>query len=415
MRRDPFASLLLVLVLAACAADAERSSADQADAPDVPVSTRDPFDVPLAGLTKEDEVLFVEGDELFDLPLREADGLGPLYTRTSCGACHAEGARGPGLVQKMSVVESDGTTPAADQSKLPFGHTIHPLVAGGGRTPIVAPHGDATVKVSTRVGPPVLGRGYIEAIADEEIERVEREQAARTDGIHGRINRVVYASERNPDTSVHAHGPGDVVIGRFGLKARIGYLDDFTADALQGDMGITSLLRPTEVPNPDGLLDDAKPGIDLTIASVNKRAQYLRLIAIPRRGKSARGSALFEQVLCATCHVPAMQTRADYPIRVLAGVTAPVYSDLLLHDMGADLADGTGGTDGQATSREWRTAPLIGLRFLANYLHDSRAHSIDEAIRLHAGSGSQASPSVAAYLALPDADRQALVDFTSAL
>lgn len=415
MRRYPVVSLVLVLALAACRAASEASSAEEPAAVDPPVSTRDPFDVPLDGLTKDEELLFLEGDELFDLPLREADGLGPLFTRTSCGACHAEGGRGPGLVQKMSVVESDGTTPAVDQSKLPFGHTIHPLVAGGGKTPVVAPTGDPTVKVSTRVGPPVLGRGYMEAIADEEIERVAREQAARTDGIHGRINRVVYASERNPDTSVHGHGPGDVVIGRFGLKARIGYLDDFTADALQGDMGITSPLRPLEITNPDGLLDDAKPGVDLSIASVNKRAQYLRLIAIPRRGKDKRGEGLFEQVLCAACHVPAMQTSAAYPIRVLAGVSAPVYSDLLLHDMGDELADGTGGTDGQATSREWRTAPLIGLRFLKNYLHDSRAHSLDESIRLHAGRGSQASPSVAAYLALPDADRQALLDFVSAL
>ena len=92
-----------------------------------------------------------------------------------------------------------------------------------------------------------------------------------------------------------------------------------------------------------------------------------------------------------------------------------LHSDLLLHDMGTDLADGTGGIDGQATSREWRTAPLIGVRFLNNYLHDSRAHSIDEAFRLHAGPGSQATPSIAAYTALTDADRQALLRFVDAL
>lgn len=412
MRRDAIFGLLLVLAACESASDPPAAPEQLASAP---VSTRDPFDVAIEGITHDEALLFAVGDELFDLPLRTADGLGPLFTRTSCGACHAEGGRGPGLVQKMSVVETDGVTPAVDQSKLRFGHTVHPLVAGGGKTPIVAPEGDATVKISTRVGPPVLGRGYIEAIADSEIERVAAEQASRTDGIHGRINRVVYASERNPDTRVHGHGPGDVVIGRFGLKARIGYLDDFTADALQGDMGITSPLRPVEIPNPDGLLDDDKPGIDLSIESVNKRADYLRLIAIPRRGDDARGRALFDTALCSTCHVPAMQTRADYPIRVLAGVSAPVYSDLLLHDMGEELSDGTVGTDGTATAREWRTAPLIGLRFLKNYLHDSRAHSLDEAIRLHAGTGSQAAPSVASYLALTDADRQTLLDFVGSL
>jgi hypothetical protein len=45
---------------------------------------------------------------------RSADRLGPLYTRDNCGACHTDGARGPGFVQKMSVVEADGITAAAD-------------------------------------------------------------------------------------------------------------------------------------------------------------------------------------------------------------------------------------------------------------------------------------------------------------
>src|SRR5204862_462561 len=83
--------------------------------------------------------------------------------------------------------------------------------------------------------------------ADAEIERVAAEEAGRDDGTHGRINHVVYASESNPDTRYHRHAKGDVVIGRFGLKARIGTLDDFTADALQGDMGITNPLRPGEL------------------------------------------------------------------------------------------------------------------------------------------------------------------------
>jgi len=81
--------------------------------------TDDPFDIPADGLTDDERATFRDGDGLFDLALRPYDGLGPLYTRTSCGGCHAEGVRGPGLVQKMVVVEADGITPAADQSKLP--------------------------------------------------------------------------------------------------------------------------------------------------------------------------------------------------------------------------------------------------------------------------------------------------------
>src|SRR5690349_19672080 len=184
----------------------------------------DPFDVPIVGLSAAFEADFNDGDIAFSTPMRDADGLGPLYTRTACDACHATGVRGPGLVQKMSVVQADRITAADDQSELAYGHTVHPLTAGGGKTPIVPPH-DAHVLVTTRVGPPVLGRGYMEAVDDSEIERVEQEQAARTDAIHGRINHVTYASETSADERFHTHQKGDAVIGRFGLKARVPTLD----------------------------------------------------------------------------------------------------------------------------------------------------------------------------------------------
>jgi CxxC motif-containing protein (DUF1111 family) len=270
------------------------------------------------------------------------------------------------------------------------------------------------VKVTTRVGPPVIGRGYMEAVKDSEIERVAGEQSKRTDGIHGRINVVAYASEANPDTRFHTHQKGDLVIGRFGLKARVATLDDFTADALQGDMGITSPLRPDEFPNPDGLTDDRKVGIDVDIDSVNRRAMYLRLIAIPRRPTDIDvPRALFDAVKCSVCHVPTMRTRDDYPIAMLAGIDAPIFTDILLHDMGDSLADGM--TDGASQSRDWRTAPLIGLRFNRGFMHDGRAHTIDEAIRMHDGNGSEAAESVRLYGQLSDADRETLLSYVSAL
>jgi CxxC motif-containing protein (DUF1111 family) len=376
--------------------------------------TDDPFDVAIAGLSKDDQLAFVKGDNLFGLNLRDYDGLGPLYTRTACADCHAEGTRGPGSVQKMVVVQEDGWTRADDQSKLPYGFTVHPLLTAGATTPIVPPAGDPTVKVSSRLGPPVLGRGYMEAVLDSEIERVAAEQAARPDAIHGRVNHVVYASQPNPDTRFHAHQPGDVVIGRFGVKARIATLDDFTADALQGDMGITSPLRPTEFANPDGLTDDLHPGVDFTIDSVNGRTQYVRTIAIPRRVQGdPRGPQLFEQVQCSACHVPSLRTRPDYPITQLADIDAPIYTDLLLHDLGVERADGM--AEGEATSRDWRTAPLIGLRFNKQYLRDGSASTIEEAILAHGGTGSEAVASVAAFQALSPEDAALLVQFVSSL
>ncbi len=414
VRRARRASALLAAALGAAAvasACGVEGSSGAASATSLPARDR-----PIAGLTSEQTATFNDGNHLFDLALHEGDGLGPLYTRNNCSACHGGALRGPGAVEKMSVVAPDGLTPSPDQSSLPFGPTVHPLLAAGATTPIVPPADDPSVRVTVRVGPPVVGRGYMEAVEDSEIERMEAEQATRDDGIHGRVNRVVYASEANPDTRYHQHQKGDLVIGRFGLKARIATLDDFTADAAQGDMGITSPLRPTEIVNPDHLLDDDKPRVDVTAASINARADYMRLLAIPRAEPGpAEGKALFVGAKCAVCHAPALRTRADYPIAQLAGIDAEVYTDFLLHDMGEALSDSLEGADGTAHAREWRTAPLMGMSLLTTFLHDGRAKSLDEAIRLHGADGSEAAASAALYASLPPEQASLLVAFVRSL
>jgi CxxC motif-containing protein (DUF1111 family) len=396
---------LLLLAAGAC------SDGGAPPAPDAPSSTLvSASDVPIDGLSSEDIAKFNDGDALFDLPFRPADGLGPLYIRTACSACHAEGSRGPGLVQKMVVVEADGITPGADQSALAFGHTVRQGMAAGATTPIAPPQA-ANIKVTMRLGPPVLGRGYIEAVDEAELARLEAEQAARSDGIHGTIGRAPFASVPNPDSAFGSFQLGEVVTGRLGLKSRIATVDDFTADAFQGDMGLTTPMRPTELANPDGLADDRRAGIDLTQGHIDRIAFYLRRIAIPRRiGLTEQGAALFEQAACAVCHVPSLRTRASYPIAVLAGIDAPIYSDLLLHDMGAALADGM--TDGGASATAWRTAPLIGLRFQSTYLHDGRALSVTDAVLAHDG---EARCAARAFAALSDADQRALIEFVEAL
>ncbi len=399
---------LLMLAAAACGSPGSTAASDAA--PDTPSTLIHASDVPIDGLPGDDVARFDDGDALFGLPFRPADGLGPLFIRTSCDACHREGARGPGLVQKLALVEADGVTPAADQSALPWGHTERPGLAAGATTPI-APPAVPGVKVTIRIGPPVFGRGYLEAVDDAELLRVEAEQAARGDAIHGRANRTTFESLPNPDPTFGGQQTGQAVIGRFGLKARIATLDDFTADAFQGDMGLTTPMRPAELANPDGLTDDLRPGVDLAQDHIDRIAFYLRRIAIPRRvGLTERGAALFAQTQCAACHVPALRTRADYPISQLAGIDAPIYSDLLLHDMGAALADGL--TDGSATSPAWRTAPLIGLRFAASYLHDGRAATVTDAVLAHGG---EAAASRTAFEALSPDDQRSLIDFVSAL
>jgi len=85
------------------------------------------------------------------------------------------------------------------------------------------------------------------------------------------------------------------------------------------------------------------------------------------------------------------------------------YTDLLLHDMGPGLADIC---LGQARRAEFRTEPLMGLRFKTTFLHDGRAPTIAAAIRLHAGEAARARNR---FLALSWLERSALVGFLHGL
>ena len=372
------------------------------------------LDVPIDGLPESLVQRFEDGKERFQHVFEASEGLGPVFINHACASCHEHAGKGPGAATKMVKVTDDGATPADDQSAFLHGHTLRPHVAGPGTLGIEVPSKVPNVKMTQRIGPAVFGRGYMEAVADAEIERVAAAQAQRTDGISGRINRVAWGSERNPGQRIHDHRPGATgLIGRFGLKAQVATIDDFTAGAFLLDMGLTSPLRPAELPNPDDLADDDRVGVDVSAEVVNVVSDYARLLRLPPRGPlNARGQAAFEAALCHVCHVPSLRTREDYPIAALAGIDAPLYTDLLVHDMGVALSDGL--QEGDASWREWRTAPLVGLRFFAarGYLHDGRAPTVADAIEAHDG---EAAGSRAAYRALSDADRAALLELVSAL
>jgi CxxC motif-containing protein (DUF1111 family) len=368
----------------------------------------DPSDAPLADLSDAWLERFADGDALFEHPMREGDGLGPVYIRHACASCHADDAKGPGSVTKLVLVEADGVTPAADQSGLRWGQTVRPRVAAGATTPVDAPD-RPDLRTSRRIGPAVFGRGYIEAVADAEIERIAAAQTERDDGISGRIHRVPYDSEVPSDPAFGPWAPGDTgLIGRFGVKARLATLEEFAADAAQGDMSLTSPMRASELPNPDGLLDDERPGVDLDEDEVRLLADYVRLLAIPARpALDPEGARLFTETRCDGCHVPSLRTRADYPIEPLADVDAPIYSDLLLHDMGVGLTDWR--PEGDAAPQEWRTAPLVG------YLHDGRATTLRDAVLLHRSDGSEANDSIDRFERLSPDDQERLLAFVADL
>jgi CxxC motif-containing protein (DUF1111 family) len=399
--------VFITVLLGGCAAPADEDggwSLVVEDRADVPIS-----DLP-AGLA----VRFGRGEAAFDGRFFAAQGLGPLYIRAACVSCHADDGRGPGVVQRFVVVDATGAI-----VEPPHGDVVRPFVAAGATQPVQPPPAvdGGTVVTSTRLPPAVFARGFIEAVDDDAIVAGERAQAARSDGISGRVHRVAWRAGPNPDPRVHDHGEGDVgLIGRFGLKARTATLDEFTADALRGDMGLTSPLHPTELPNPDGLDDDDKPGVDVDVNVVNDLADYARLLALPARPVSVDdddGARLFAVARCDVCHTPRLRTRADHPYAPLADQDAPIFSDLLLHDMGDGLADGV--VEGDASGREWRSAPLIGLRFFSALLHDGRASSVRDAIEQHEGNGSEANDSIARFRAFTPDEQDAVVRFVEAL
>jgi len=408
-RVQTFSSFLCTFLLLSCSSEAPDKLGK------LKLVGDDPSDLPLSGLTLDWTDRFLDGDALFERPFSDALGLGPVYIRQSCNSCHAGDARGPGAVRKMVLVDSDGRTPVVDQSALNYGHTVRPQLAAGAQLGITVPENREDVLVTKREPPAVYGRGYLEAVLDSEIMRVEAEQAERGGLVSGRINWVQYYSQPNPDTRYHSARSGVPLIGRFGLKARIATLDEFAADAFQGDMGITSELRPTELPNPSSD-DDELPGIDIDAETVNVVADYMRLLRIPRRTDDARdqrGAKLFAATGCAECHVPALRTRDDYPVERLAAIDAPIYTVMWLHDMGPEFSDGL--RDFDAGASEWRTPPLLGLRYLQRYLHDGRAETLEQAIELHGAEGSEAAEAAERYFALSASERAALIRFVSAL
>ena len=370
----------------------------------------DPADVmngPLDGLTAQELAAFAAGDAQFEKPFAIAEGLGPIFNNVACAACHSGDGRGrPDNVLTRFSLGGDLVPhlggPQLQERAIP-GAQAEKLPAG--------------VEVSRRLPPPVFGAGLIEAIPVDSILANADPSDANGDGISGRPNWVTAAE------FVPAHetggGPG-LQLGRFSRKAQVSSLLEQTVSAYAEDMGITTDFRAVE--NFDPLASPANAAADrvadpeLPAADVLAVVNYLRLLAPPAPGPTTasreRGRIVFGSAGCASCHVPVLRTGPS-AIRAIADCQVALYSDLLLHDMGDGLADYR--SDGSADGREWRTTPLWGLRVMRGFLngeafllHDGRARSVDEAIRLHGGEALGARD---AFMALPSVDRAALLDF----
>ncbi|HVU25984.1 MAG TPA: di-heme oxidoredictase family protein, partial [Opitutus sp.] len=147
-------------------------------------------------------------------------------------------------------------------------------------------------------------------------------------------------------------------------------------------------------------------------ADIDRVAVFMRYLAPPNRAPGSpdaqAGQQLFATLNCAACHHPAYRTGVN-PVAALSEKNVVLYSDLLLHDMGA-LGDGIAQAD--AGPREMRTAPLWGLRVRPAFLHDGRAMTLDAAIRAHDG---EAAVSRDAYTQLTTGEQRQLLAFLNTL
>jgi len=357
-------------------------------------------------------------------------GLGPVFNETSCAGCHVGAGRGGaahGMLVRLSLpgeTEKGGPKPLhayGDQfhdraipgvpadGKVRVRYDETPATLGDGtRVTLRRPALDFTdlafgpfeagAMMSARIAQPLAGAALLEAIPESDILAEAKRQA------HGHVNSVW-----DPAT-------GGEALGRFGWKANQPSLTVQIAAAAHGDMGLTSAYFPDRNCPPGQSACLAAwhgPRPDLDAGRMADLVSYLSALPIPeRRGADSaavrRGETLFGQLGCAACHKPGW-TLAD-------GRIIHPYSDLLLHDMGPDLADGR--PDFHAGPSEWRTAPLWGigtarsLNPAAGFLHDGRARDLTEAVLWHGG---EAEPARNGFAGLRAADREALLAFLGSL
>lgn len=452
---------VISLVTPACEEDGEPTSAvgEERSGGDTTVfdASVNAFSLAARNMSFERRQRFVVGNSFFNKNWVQApastegrDGLGPTFNARSCSTCHLKDGRGRppapgedfvGLLLRLSV-PGEG----ADGAPGPvsgYGGQIQPYSIDGVpveglprvtytevpgsfadgeefslRVPsytIVEPGFGplpSTLQISPRVAPAMIGLGLLEALAEEELLSREDPDDADGDGISGRANWF---------TDVEA---GVLRIGRFGWKANQPSVRQQSAGAFLGDMGITSSLFPDNN-CPMGQIDcqvavnGGTP--ELRDSLLDDISFYASTLAVPaRRGVDDSevlvGRRVFRELGCDGCHTPTLTTAEDATLIEARGQTIWPYTDLLLHDMGEELADDR--PDGLADGREWRTSPLWGIGLVetvnghTNFLHDGRARSLMEAIVWHGG---EAVASRDAMLELPADERAGLIAFLESL
>ncbi len=409
------------------------------------------FSQPFNGLTQVKESLHDEGDKAFGATFNSDNtqlnhGLGPIFNNQSCGFCHVADGRGKApmsgelLSSLLLRISIPGQGPHGEPNGVPgFGgqlqqRGIFGVLAEAGvdvsytesmyqfsggepyslRKPvftIINPYMamPAGVMVSARMATPVFGLGLLEAIDESAILTKADENDSDGDGISGKPN---YGYDIMSKT---------VKLGRFGWKAAQPTIMQQSAAAYVEDIGITNLIFQTESCLGQSQYDNKNDDHELGDSTLYAVAYYIKTLAVPGRRNAndpavKNGKQLFISIGCAKCHTPSHTTASDIAFPELSNQIIYPYTDLLLHDMGTDLADNR--PDFKATGSEWRTAPLWGIGLTEtvnghnNFLHDGRARSLTEAIMWHGGEGTASKNN---FGNLSNENRAAVIKFLSSL
>jgi CxxC motif-containing protein (DUF1111 family) len=366
--------------------------------------------------------------------LASGDGLGPVFNAASCLDCHRQGGPGgagpaarnitvyglsaphprgfprSGVVHQRAVAPEFQETLRLVHPSLPATASVPPEMLPGhsrARNPIVM--------VTQRNTPALFGSGLIDAIPEETIIAHHRERS-----VPARL--VGFSGPKDPKIRGKLARLADGRVGRFGWKGEFATLHEFVKAACATELGLSNPGRPQ--PTPLGKASYMGKGIDLTEDQCTLLTDFVRSLPAPAAvapadrasiAEADAGKELFHSIGCAECHV-------ESP----AGVQG-LYSDLLLHDMGADLESSAGAyeTASGPTSRDgqpdrgdqpdpsqWRTAPLWGVADSPPYLHDGRAESLEDAIRAHAG---EAAGVIARFRDLAPGQQQSIISFLNTL
>lgn len=399
-------------------------------------------------------------------------GMGPVFNADQCFSCHSQpviGGSSPAHNPAEAIAHRLGGTNAVPPFEQPNGAMrevrfkfnedgsrdggVHSLFTLQGRSDapgctLQQPDFASALhnnNISFRIPLQLLGLGLIESIQDSAIRANMNANRERKEelGIEGHPNVV----------------PNNGTISRFGWKAQNASITIFAGEAYNVEMGISNDAFPI-TRNEDATCNSAYEPFDVPRTdpvSYNNPlkimpawlmfVEFMRFVDAPKPAplttSAAHGKELFSEVGCALCHTasfkttgtasPASQAEEIGPHSVaLRGQTVNLYSDLLVHHMGATMADNI--VQGNAGPDEFRTTPLWGLGQRLFFLHDGRTSDLSVAIQDHfsqRGSDgsdnpakdsrtrtyrpSEANAVVERYNALPEVDKQSVLDFLRSL